>query len=66
MSIKVKYSKKLKLEIVKGYLKGESSTSLADESRVPAEYQILQWAHKFGYYGISIRNWFNGRILKNI
>ena len=35
MSRKLKYSKELKIEIIKRYLNGESATSLANEYNMP-------------------------------
>ncbi len=35
MSRKLKYSKELKIEIIKRYLNGESATSLANEYKMP-------------------------------
>lgn len=38
MGRKVKYSKELKLEIVKRYLKGESAAYLGNEYKLPPSY----------------------------
>ena len=53
MGRKAKYSKELKLEIVKRYLKGESAISLANEYGMPkrAPDKILRWFHKYEIYG---------------
>ena len=53
MGRKAKYSKELKLEIVKRYLKGESAISLVNEYGLPkrADDQIRKWAHKYEIYG---------------
>ena len=53
MGRKAKYSKELKLEIVKRYLKGESSHTLANEYKLPkrAPVKIRMWAHKYEIYG---------------
>ena len=53
MGRKVKYSKELKLEIVKRYLKGESGSSLANEYDMPKSMaeNIRQWARKFEAMG---------------
>lgn len=53
MGRKAKYSKELKLEIVKRYLKGESSISLAKEYGLSARMddKVRKWAHKYEIYG---------------
>ena len=49
MGRKAKYSKKLKLEIVKRYLNGESNVSLCNEYRIPYRKgkTIISWANKY-------------------
>ena len=53
MGRKVKYSKELKLEIVKRYLNGESSNALANEYELPTSYsnEIADWARKYETLG---------------
>lgn len=53
MGRKAKYSKELKLEIVKRYLKGESAISLVNEYGLSkrADDKIRKWAHKYEIYG---------------
>ena len=53
MGRKVKYSKELKLEIVKRYLKGESASALANEYGMPKSLddKIRKWAHKYDTLG---------------
>ena len=53
MGRKVKYSKELKLEIVKRYLKGESATALANEYELPTSYcnTITTWARRYETLG---------------
>ena len=53
MGRKAKYSKEFKLEIVKRYLKGESSISLAKEYGLSARMddKVRKWAHKYEIYG---------------
>lgn len=48
-----KYSKELKLELVKRYLRGESPLLLVDEYAMPrsARDKIRHWAHKYELYG---------------
>ena len=53
MGRKAKYSKELKLEIVKRYLKGESAANLANEYKL--EYKcdnpIRHWARRYAVLG---------------
>jgi transposase-like protein len=54
MGRKAKYSKELKLEIVKRYLKGESSTLLTREYNISgkkAVNRILEWTNKYKSIG---------------
>ncbi|MBR4496582.1 MAG: transposase, partial [Acholeplasmatales bacterium] len=53
MGRKIKYSKELKLEIVKRYLNGESRSSLANEYGLPKSMaeNIRQWARRFEAMG---------------
>ena len=53
MGRKIKYNKELKLEIVKRYLKGESSISLVNEYGIPAsmDSNVRKWAHKYEELG---------------
>lgn len=53
MSRKLKYSKELKLEIVKRYLAGESSSFLARKYNLPkrGDRNILTWANRFRVLG---------------
>ena len=53
MGRKAKYSKELKLEIIKRYLDGESSTSLANEYGMnKTGYDMIGiWANKFRMLG---------------
>jgi transposase-like protein len=53
MGRKAKYSKELKLKIVKRYLKGESAISLANEYGMPKSMaeNIRQWARRFEAMG---------------
>ena len=53
MGRKAKYSKELKLEIIKRYLKGESASSLANEYGMPKSMaeKIMQWARRFEAIG---------------
>ena len=55
MSRKAKYSKELKLEIIKRYLKGESPTALANEYNLLESYsdEIIIWAHRYEALGES-------------
>ena len=55
MRKQTKYSKELKLEIIKRYLKGESSILLANEYRMPKSMQseIRRWAHRYEALGES-------------
>ena len=55
MGRKPKYSKELKLEIVKRYLKGESAKALANEYGMPKSLsdKIIKWSHKYEIYGES-------------
>ena len=51
MRRKVKYSKELKLEIVKRYLKGEPATTLANEYSISCEDLIFQWCIRYRTMG---------------
>ena len=53
MGRKAKYSKELKLKIVKRYLKGESASSLANEYDMPNSmyHEIIKWVHKYEELG---------------
>lgn len=53
MGRKAKYSKELKIEIIKRYLNGESALSLANEYNMPKEMSanIRQWAHRYEALG---------------
>ena len=67
MEKKAKYSKELKLEIVKRYLKGESSVKLANEYEMSnMSGDIRKWAHM--KYWVKMHLWFlilANHILKN-
>lgn len=56
MGRKAKYSKELKLEIVKRYLKGESASALANAYRMPKSMycEIIKWVHKYEALGEGI------------
>ena len=47
MGRKTKYSKELKLEIVKRYLKGESPSVLANEYCISSDDLIYQWIARY-------------------
>lgn len=53
MGRKAKYSKELRLTIIKRYLKGESASALANEYDMPksANTKIIKWAHKYEAFG---------------
>ena len=53
MGRKIKYSKGLKIEIVKRYLKGESASSLANEYGMPKSMakKIIHWARRYEILG---------------
>ena len=53
MGRKAKYSKELKLEIVKRYLKGERASALANEYGIPntSSRRIFEWVHKYELLG---------------
>ena len=53
MGRKAKYSKELKLEIVKRYLKGETISYLANLYRLPNNHgmPIMKWVHKYEALG---------------
>jgi transposase-like protein len=55
MGRKARYSKELKLETVKRYLKGESNISLCNEYRIPYRKgkTIISWANKYVALGES-------------
>ena len=55
MGRKAKYSKELKLEIIKRYLKGESATALANEYDMTTSMNsyIITWVHKYEKLGES-------------
>ena len=56
MGRKAKYSKELKLEIVKRYLKGESASALANQYGMPKSMncEIIKWVHKYEALGESV------------
>jgi transposase-like protein len=56
MGRKIKYSKELKLEIVKRYLNGESASALANEYELPASYcnTIATWARRYETVGEKV------------
>ena len=57
MGRKVKYSKELKLEIVKRYLNGESASVLANKYNISGIYgrrRILEWVNKYKALGTSV------------
>ena len=59
MGRKVKYSKELKIEIVKRYLKGESATALANEyeiNGIHGDDRIRLWAHRYEAFGEATFN----------
>ncbi len=58
MGRNAKYSKELKLEIIKRYLKGESALALANEYVLPksGEISILRWVKKYKVIGESAFN----------
>ncbi|MGN1338278.1 MAG: helix-turn-helix domain-containing protein [Candidatus Coprovivens sp.] len=55
MGRKAKYSKEIKLEIIKRYLKGESPSILANEYGMPNNMyiKIIRWANKYKALGDS-------------
>lgn len=55
MGRKAKYSKEIKLEIIKRYLKGESATALANEYDMTTSMNshIITWVHKYEKLGES-------------
>ena len=55
MGRKAKYSKELKLEIIKKYIKGESASVLANEYGMTRSmsHQIIKWVHKYKEIGES-------------
>lgn len=56
MGRKAKYSKELKLEIVKRYLNGESAISLANEYGMTkrGDDSIYRWVHRYESHGESV------------
>ena len=58
MGRKAKYSKELKLKIIKRYLKGESASVLAKEYNMPNSMysEIIKWANKYKELGESAFN----------
>ena len=58
MGRKAKYSKELKLEIIKRYIKGESASALANEYNIPnsMDSEIIKWANKYKELGESAFN----------
>lgn len=59
MGRKAKYSKELKLKIIKRYLKGESASVLANEYGmvgIYGDHRIREWTHKFESLGESAFN----------
>ena len=55
MGRKAKYSKEIKLEIIKRYLKGESSISLTNAYNMSSSMkrEIIKWVHKYQSLGES-------------
>ena len=55
MGRKAKYSKELKLKIIKRYIKGESASALASEYNMPnsMDSEIIKWANKYKEIGES-------------
>ena len=55
MGRKAKYSKELKLKIIKRYIRGESASVLANEYRMTSNMkdQIIKWVHKYKEIGES-------------
>lgn len=55
MGRKAKYSKEIKLEIIKRYLKGESAISLTNVYNMPSsmKHEIIKWVHKYQSLGES-------------
>ena len=55
MGRKAKYSKELKLKIIKKYIKGESASALANEYNMPnsMDSEIIKWANKYKEIGES-------------
>ena len=55
MGRKAKYSKALKLKIIKRYIKGESASALASEYNMPnsMDSEIIKWANKYKEIGES-------------
>ncbi len=51
MGRKAKYSKEIKLEIVRRYLKGESPTYLANQYGIPQMETIIDWARRYEVLG---------------
>ena len=58
MGRKAKYSKKLKIEIIERFLKGESAVELAREYNmsVNMRHEIRKWAHKYEVLGETAFN----------
>ena len=58
MGRKAKYSKKLKIEIIERFLKGESAVALAREYNmsVNMKHEIRKWAHKYEVLGETAFN----------
>jgi transposase-like protein len=59
MGRKQKYSKEVKLEIVRRYISGESATTLADEFRITGKWsakQIRTWRNKYEQIGVNAFN----------
>ena len=56
MGRKTKYSKELKLEIVKRYLKGESPSVLANEYCISSDDLIYQWIARYRSVEINCLN----------
>lgn len=56
MGRKAKYNKELKLKIIKRYLKGESSSALANEYNMPNSMSntIVKWVHRYEALGESV------------
>ena len=56
MSRKLKYSKELKIEIIKRYLNGESATSLANKYNISTAEIVRNWVLKYNE-GIEIKDY---------
>ena len=56
MGRKAKYSKELKIEIIKRYLNGESATSLANKYNISTAEIVRKWVLKYNE-GIEIKDY---------